>query len=64
MSTNEEMIEPGSIVSTDADKSFYDLLQPKLKNSAVTTLTPKQHLYTAESSEKLLQRVSFMFLLY
>lgn len=51
------MIEPGSIVNTDTDKSFYELLQPKVKHSAVTTLAPKHHLYTADSSEKLLERV-------
>lgn len=51
------MIEPGSIVNTDTNKSFYDLLQPKLKNSTVATLAPKHHLYASESSEKLLGKV-------
>lgn len=60
------MIEPGSIVNTDVDKSFYDLLQPKVKNSTVITSAPKHHLYTPECSEKLLEKVwgSFQLIIY
>lgn len=57
------MIEPVSIASTDSDKTFYNLLQPKLKNSIVTSLTPKHHLYTAQSSDKLLEKVRLSLLL-